>query len=118
MQILPTLAEAPFSCSDSDSAGESEGGSEDEPLIRRVASREEFRQSSVEYQSSDEDAVMEEVSEAEKSENEGTSEEESDIDSECDDNVEFLGRESALSRKTSQELLSRWVLPVVIAMEI
>ena len=92
MQILPTLVEAPFFCSDSGSVEKSDGDSEDEPLIRRVASRDEFRQSSVEYQSSEEDAVMKEVSGAEESENEGTSEEESDIESDGDDKVEFLGR--------------------------
>ena len=95
----------------------SEGDSGDELLICRVASRDEFRQSSFDSQSFDEDVAMEKVSWAQESENEGTSEEESDVESEDDDEVEFLGRESALSRMTSQELLSRWVLPVVIAVE-
>ena len=105
-------------------ADESEGESEDEPLIRRVSSVGTFRPSS-DYPSSseeesamEEDSVMGEDSQAEESESEGPSEEESDPETESDDEVEFLGEESALSRMRSQSLLSRWVVPVVVAEEI
>ena len=92
--------------------------SEDEPLIRRVVSESETEQSSDDSQSSEEDDAKEEDSQAEESEREGSSEEESDSGSESDDPVEFLREESALSRARSQELLSRWVMPIVRAVEI
>ena len=92
--------------------------SEDEPLVRRVVSGSETEQSSDDSQSSEEDDAKEEDSQAEESEREGSSEEESDSGSESDDPVEFLREESALSRARSQELLSRWVMPIVRAVEI
>ena len=105
-------------------ADELEGESEDEPLIRLVSFEGAFRASS-DYPSSseeesamEEDSVMEEDSQAEESESEGPSEEESEPETENEDEVKFLGEERALSRMRSQALLSRWVVPVVVATEI
>ena len=97
---------------------ESQGDSEDEPLIRRVVSGSETSQLSDDSQSSDEDDAGEEDSQAAESERGGSSEEESDSETESDDVVEFLGEKSALSRARSQGLLSRWVMPIARAVEI
>ena len=97
---------------------ESEGDSEDEPLSRRVAFYPGFQPSTFNAPSSLAESGKEDSSGSEESEFESASEQESAFKSEDEDEVIYLGRESALANFRSQVLLSRWLVPVVTAAEI
>ena len=94
--------------------------SEDEPLFRRVASYPGFQPSAFDVPSASLESGQEDSSGFEESECEDASEEESETESvdESEDELIYMGRESAMSSFRSQALLSRWVVPVVTAVEI
>ena len=96
---------------------ESESESEDEPLIRRVV-KEGFKSSTFDAPLSGPSLESGLSSDSEESECESASEADSESESDEEDEVVYLGRETALSSKLSQELLSRWLLPVAQAVEV
>ena len=100
--------------------------SEDEPLSRRISAPLGFRSSTFDAPEGSVGSV-EEVDSGEggssgsdESEQEDASEEDSETESEedSDDDLIYMGRESALSNSRSQALLSRWELPMVVAEEV
>jgi hypothetical protein len=101
---------------------DSGGDSEDEPLSRRVNSHSGFHSSTFTVAT-----IPVESDEEQEEDGEGSSgsecEEPSEVDSESDsddgeeDDLIYMGREFALSNCRSQELLSRWVLPLAVAVE-
>ena len=99
--------------------------SEDEPLSRRVTTHSGFHPSTFDVATisaeSDEgeDVSGEDSSESDESECEKASEVDSESESEDggEDELIYMGRESTMSNFRSQELLSRWVLPLAIAVE-
>ena len=91
--------------------------SEDEPLIRKVVSKG-FKSSTFDVPLSGPSSESGFSSNSEESECESASEEDSESESDEEDEVEYLGRETVLSHNLSQELLSRWLLPMVKAVEV
>jgi len=104
----------------------SDDDSEDEPLFRRVTSYSGFQPSTVDVPSGSTESEEEVESEgggssgSEGSECEDASDEDSETESEddSDDDFIYVGRESAMFKLRSQALLSRWVLPLVTAVEV
>ena len=100
--------------------------SEDEPLSRRVTTHSGFRPSTfkistVSVESDEGECVSgEDSSESNESECEEASEvdSESESEDESEDELIYLGRESTMSNFRSQALLSRWVLPMAVAVDI
>jgi len=101
---------------------DSGGDSEDEPLSRRVNSHSGFHSSTFTV-----DSIPAGSDDGQEESEEGSSgsecEEASEVDSESssdegeEDDLIYMGREFALSNCRSQELLSRWVLPLAVAVE-
>ena len=99
--------------------------SEDEPLSRRVTTHSGFHPSTFTVATisveSDEGEVVsgEDSSGSDESECKEASEVDSESESEDggEDELIYMGRESTISNFRSQELLSRWVLPLAIAVE-
>ena len=100
--------------------------SEDEPLSRRVKSYSGFQSSTFDVSSGSTESEKEVESGegcslgSEGSECEEASEEDSQTEREddSDDDLIYVGRESAMSALRSQALLSRWTVPVVTAVEV
>ena len=103
--------------SGSDQLQESGEDSEDEPLIRKVVHKG-FKSSTFDVPLSGPSSESGFSSNSEESECESASEEDSESESDEEDEVEYLGRETVLSHNLSQELLSRWLLPMVKAVEV
>jgi len=103
--------------SGSDLSQESGEDSEDEPLIRKVVHKG-FKSSTFDVPLSGPSSESGFSSDSEESECEAASEVDSESESDDEDEPEYLGRETALSHNLSQELLSRWLLPLVNAVEV
>jgi len=103
--------------SGSDLLQESGEDSEDEPLIRKVVHKG-FRSSTFDVPLSGPSLKSGFSSDSEELECEAASEVDSESESDEEDEPEYLGRETALSHNLSQELLSRWLLPLVTAVEV
>ena len=116
---VPRISESSVSqtCSVLGLSPEWEDDSEDEPLIREVV-QEGFRSSTFDAPLSGEPSESGLSSDSEESEHESASEADSETESDEDDEVVYLGRETVLSNNLSQELLSRWRLPKVKAVEV
>jgi len=97
--------------------------SEDEPLSRRVTTHSGFHPSTftVATTSVESDEEQDESGEDSSGSVEFECEEASEVDSESDsedgeeDDLIYMGREFAMSNFWSQELLSRWALPLAVA---
>ena len=104
---------------------DSGGDSEDEPLSRRVATHSGFYPSTFTTSASlvESGEEQEESDEDSSGSVESECEEASEVDSESDsedgeeDEVIYMGREFAMSNFRSQQLLSRWTLPLAVAVE-
>ena len=86
-------------------------------MIRRVV-KEGFKSSTFDAPLSGPSSESGLSSDSEESECESASEADSESESDEENEVVYLGRETVLSSKLSQELLSRWLVPVVQAVEI
>jgi len=86
-------------------------------LIRKVVHKE-FKSSTFDVPLSGPSSESGFSSDSEESECEGASEVDSESESDDEDEPEYLGRETVLSHNLSQELLSRWLLPLVNAVEV
>ena len=99
--------------------------SEDEPLSRRVTTHSGFHPSTFTVATisigsdEEEDVSGEDSSGSDESECEEASEVDSESDSEDggEDDLIYMGREFAMTNFRSQELLSRWALPLAMAVE-
>ena len=100
-----------------DLSHESGDDSEDEPRIRKVVQKG-FKSSTFDALLSGASSESGFSSDSKDSKRESTSEADSESESDDDDDIVYLGRETVLSNKLSQKLLSRWLLPKVQAVEV
>ena len=123
----PSVSEAPVArFLQASRHSDSGDDSEDEPLSRRVTTNSGFHPSTFDsptlsIKSDEEEGESgEDSSESSESKCEEASEVDSETESEgeSDDEVIYMGRESAMSNFRSQALLSRWVLPRAVAVEV